>query len=42
MVFSNTNTDIVLKLKESDLIESLNKKVAKVKKLELEENQHKE
>lgn len=41
MVFSNTNTDIVLKLKDSDLIESLNKKVAKVKKLELEENQHK-
>ncbi|WNL27703.1 TraM recognition domain-containing protein [Arcobacter cryaerophilus gv. pseudocryaerophilus] len=41
-VFANTNTIISLKLTDKDLIEALNKKVEKVKKLELEENQHKE
>lgn len=41
-VFATTNTIISLRLTDEDLIESLNKKVAKVKKLELEENQHKE
>ena len=41
-VFANTNTIITLRLTDEELIEDLNKKVAKVKKLELEENQHKE
>ena len=41
-VFATTNTIIALRLTDEDLIESLNKKVEKVKKLELEENQHKE
>lgn len=41
-VFATTNTIISLRLTDPDLIEELNKKVAKVKKLELEENQHKE
>lgn len=41
-VFATTNTIISLRLTDEDLIEGLNKKVAKVKKLELEENQHKE
>lgn len=41
-VMATTNTIIALKLTDSDLIESLNKKIAKVKKLELEENAHKE
>lgn len=41
-VFATTNTIISLRLTDPDLIEDLNKKVAKVKKLELEENQHKE
>ncbi|MCT7570411.1 TraG/TraD/VirD4 family protein [Aliarcobacter butzleri] len=41
-VMATTNTIIALKLTDLDLIESLNKKVAKVKKLELEENAHKE
>lgn len=39
-VMATTNTIITLKLTDDDLIESLNKKVSKVKKLELEENQH--
>lgn len=41
-VFATTNTIISLRLTDEDLIESLNKRTAKVKKLELEENQHKE
>ncbi|MFW2578770.1 hypothetical protein [Aliarcobacter butzleri] len=41
-VIATTNTIISLRLTDEDLIESLNKKVSKVKKLELEENQHKE
>ena len=41
-VMATTNTIISLRLTDEDLIEGLNKKVAKVKKLELEENQHKE
>ncbi|MFW2441713.1 TraM recognition domain-containing protein [Aliarcobacter butzleri] len=41
-VMATTNTIISLRLTDEDLIESLNKKVSKVKKLELEENQHKE
>ena len=41
-VMATTNTIITLRLTDEDLIEDLNKKVAKVKKLELEENQHKE
>lgn len=40
-VFANTNTIITLRLTDEELIEDLNKKVEKVKKLELEENQHK-
>lgn len=39
-VFANTNTIISLKLTDEDLIEALNKKVKKLKKLELEESQH--
>ncbi len=41
-VFANTKTIISLQLEDKDLIEDLNKKVAKVKKLELEENAHRE
>ena len=41
-VMATTNTIITLRLTDEDLIEDLNKKVAKVKKLELEENAHKE
>ncbi|MCT7566047.1 TraM recognition domain-containing protein [Aliarcobacter butzleri] len=41
-VFANTSTVITLKLTDEELIENLNKKVKKVKKLELEENQHKQ
>ncbi|WP_195804928.1 hypothetical protein [Aliarcobacter butzleri] len=41
-VFATTNTIISLRLTDEDLIESLNKKVSKVKKLELEENVHSE
>ncbi len=41
-VMATTNTIISLRLTDEDLIEDLNKKVAKVKKLELEENQHKQ
>lgn len=41
-VMATTNTIITLRLTDKDLIEVLNKNVAKVKKLELEENQHKQ
>ena len=41
-VFANTKTIIALQLEDEDLREDLNKKVAKVKKLELEENIHSE
>jgi len=41
-VFANTKTIIALQLEDKDLIEDLNKRVAKVKKLELEENIHSE
>ncbi|MDK2047768.1 hypothetical protein [Aliarcobacter butzleri] len=41
-VMATTNTIIALKLKDKDLIKDLNESIDKVKKLELEENQHKE
>lgn len=41
-VFANTKTIIALQLEDQDLIEDLKKRVAKVKKLELEENAHRE
>ena len=42
MVFSNTNTNIVLKLKDKELIESYNQQIPKITKLELEENGHRQ
>lgn len=41
-VFANTKTIIALQLEDKDLTEDLNKRVGKVKKLVLEENQHKQ
>ena len=41
-VFANTKTIISLQLEDKDLIEDLNKRAARVKKLELEENIHRE
>ncbi|MEV9499780.1 hypothetical protein [Aliarcobacter butzleri] len=41
-VFANTKTIITLQLEDKDLIEDLNKRVEKVKKLQLEENVHRE
>ncbi len=41
-VFANAKTIITLQLEDKDLIKDLNERIEKVKKLELEENQHKE